>query len=74
MLAPVMAQSLKWGILATGGIARQFAGGLKVSKTGELVAVGSRSLESATPFTEKFGGKPYGSYDEVLQDPEVDAV
>lgn len=69
-----MAQSLKWGILATGGIARQFAGGLKVSKTGELVAVGSRSLESATPFTEKFGGKPYGSYDEVLQDPEVDAV
>jgi len=69
-----MATSLKWGILATGGIARQFASGLKVSKTGELVAVGSRALESATSFTDKYGGKPYGSYDEVLQDPEVEAV
>ena len=69
-----MAESLKWGILATGSIARQFAGGLKKSKTGKLVAVGSRTVESATDFTEKFGGKPYGSYQEVLDDPEVEAV
>jgi predicted dehydrogenase len=69
-----MADSLGWGILATGGIARQFAAGLKVSKTGKLVAVGSRTLESATTFSEKFGGKPYGSYEEVLQDPNVQAV
>lgn len=69
-----MAESLKWGILATGGIARQFGAGLKVSKTGTLVAVGSRTIESATAFTEKFGGRPYGSYDEVLQDPEVDVI
>lgn len=69
-----MADSLKWGILATGGIARQFASGLKVSKTGTLAAVGSRTIESASAFCEKFGGKPYGSYDEVLADPEVDAV
>jgi predicted dehydrogenase len=69
-----MADWLKWGILATGGIARQFAGGLKVSKTGELAAVGSRTLESAEGFCEKYGGKPYGSYDEVLADPEVQAV
>jgi predicted dehydrogenase len=69
-----MAHHLNWGILATGGIARQFASGLKVSKTGELVAVGSRTSESATKFTEQFGGVPYGSYDEVLTDPKVDAV
>lgn len=69
-----MASTLKWGILATGSIARQFAGGLKQSKTGELVAVGSRTIESATAFTEKHGGKPYGSYEEVLADPEVEAV
>lgn len=69
-----MATSVKWGILATGSIARQFAGGLKVSKTGELVAVGSRTIESATAFTEKFGGTPFGSYEEVLANPEVDAV
>jgi len=69
-----MAETLKWGILATGGIARQFARGLKVSKTGTLVAVGSRTLETAEKFTNEFGGKPYGSYDEVLNDPEVEAV
>ena len=69
-----MADKLNWGILATGGIARQFAGGVKVSKTGTLTAVGSRTIESATKFTDQYGGKPYGSYEEVLADPEVDAV
>src|SRR5579862_7212417 len=69
-----MAHHLRWGILATGRIAHQFAGGLKVSKTGELVAVGSRTFESAKVFTGKHGGKPYASYEEVLGDPRVDAV
>jgi predicted dehydrogenase len=69
-----MAEKLNWGILATGGIARQFGGGLKVSKTGTLTAVGSRTIESATKFTETYGGKPYGSYQEVLNDPAVEAV
>ena len=69
-----MAAHLRWGILATGHIARQFAGGLKISKTGELVAVGSRSMETAKAFCETHGGKPYGSYAEVLSDPNVDAV
>jgi len=69
-----MAEKLSWGILATGGIARQFAGGLKVSKTGKLKAVGSRTLESASKFTHTYGGTPYGSYEEVLADPDVQAV
>ncbi len=69
-----MADALKWGILATGSIARQFAGGLLKSKTGTLVSVGSRSVETAKEFTDKFGGKPLGSYQEVLDDPEVEAV
>lgn len=69
-----MAQKLRWGILATGGIARQFAEGLAASQTGTLVAVGSRSLEKASDFCAKYGGKPFGSYAEVMQNPEVDAV
>jgi len=69
-----MADSLNWGILATGNIARQFANGLKKSKTGKLVAVGSRTKESSAAFAEKFGGKPYGSYQAVLEDPNVQAV
>ncbi|HWD39633.1 MAG TPA: Gfo/Idh/MocA family oxidoreductase [Fimbriimonas sp.] len=69
-----MADKLNWGILATGSIAKQFANGLKISKTGQLVAVGSRSQESAKSFTDKFGGTPYGSYEAVLEDKNVDAV
>ncbi len=69
-----MADQLRWGIMATGGIARKFADGLQSCKTGHLAAVGSRSIESATKFTEQFGGKPYGSYEELLADPDVDAV
>lgn len=74
MLPRVMAEKVRWGILATGSIANQFANGLKVSKTGELVAVGSRTLERASEFCAKHGGKPYASYQEVLDDPNVDAV
>ena len=60
--------------MATGSIARQFAAGLPTSRTGTLQAVGSRTLEGATKFTGQFGGRPLPSYQEVLDDPEVDAV
>ncbi|MCA0362128.1 MAG: Gfo/Idh/MocA family oxidoreductase [Armatimonadetes bacterium] len=66
--------SLNWAILATGRIARAFADGVNKSETGRLVAVGSRSYESATLFAQEFGGKPYGSYTEALADPDVQAV
>jgi predicted dehydrogenase len=69
-----MARHLRWGILATGSIANQFAEGLKLAKYGELVAVGSRTLSRAEEFCAKHGGKAYGSYEEVLADPNVDAV
>lgn len=69
-----MADRLRWGILATGSIARQFAGGLRVSKTGELAAVGSRTMATAKKFADEYGGKPYGAYEDVLEDPNVDAV
>ena len=37
---------LRWGILSTGRIAKTFAKGLSQSKTGQLVALGSRSREA----------------------------
>ncbi len=69
-----MADSIRWGVLATGSIAKQFVKGLKVSKTGVLQAVGSRTLERAQEFTAEFGGIPHGSYEGILANPEVDAV
>jgi predicted dehydrogenase len=69
-----MSNKLRWGILATGSIANQFAEGLAVCNSGELVAVGSRTIERATDFCAKHGGTPYGSYAEVYNHPDVDAV
>ncbi|HRI45037.1 MAG TPA: Gfo/Idh/MocA family oxidoreductase [Fimbriimonadaceae bacterium] len=69
-----MADRVRWGILATGSIARAFAAGLRESETGELRAVGSRTKERAGEFVAEFGGEPYGSYEGVLSDPDVDAV
>ncbi|WP_125131536.1 Gfo/Idh/MocA family oxidoreductase [Microbacterium sp. 10M-3C3] len=66
--------ALRWGILATGGIARAFTADLAVAGL-TAAAVGSRSLESATAFAREFGiPRAHGSYDELVTDPEVDIV
>lgn len=67
-------ERVRWGVLATGGIAHAFARGLKKSKTGTLVAVGSRSQEKADAFCAEHGGRGYATYQAVADDPEVDAV
>jgi predicted dehydrogenase/aryl-alcohol dehydrogenase-like predicted oxidoreductase len=70
-----MADHVNWGILGPGGIARAFAGQLPYSRTGRLVAVGSRDPERAAAFAAEFGAaRAYGSYQDVLDDGEVDAV
>lgn len=65
---------VRWGILATGTIARSFATDLALADAAELAAVGSRRPESARAFTAEHGGRPYGSYEELLADPSVDVV
>jgi len=66
---------LQWGILSTGRIARRLAQALAVSQTGELAAVASRSLEPARAFAGEFDiPRAYGSYEELLADPGVQAV
>lgn len=69
-----MKNKLQWGILGTGAIARKFACGLAESKTGKLVAVGSRSAESARNFTAGFPATAHGSYEALLADRDVEAV
>ncbi len=71
----IMEKRVSWGILATGGIARAFAGGVARSKTGSVVAVGSRSVEGAEKFAREMGvPRAHGSYEALLADPEVEAV
>jgi predicted dehydrogenase len=67
--------SLSWGILGTGRIAGIFARQLSQSKTGKLVAVGSRTQASADKFTtEHHAPRGHSTYDALLADPHVQAV
>lgn len=68
-------KKIRWGILATGYIAGQFAKGLTSSLTGELVAVSSRNLTSAETFRREFGARhAHGSHAELLARDDIDAV
>ena len=67
----------RWGILATGNIARSFAQNLHAVPDALLGAVGSRSVESAEAFAREHGDqqtRAYGSYDALVADPDVDVV
>ena len=69
-------QKIKWGVLGTAGIAKeQTIPGMKEASNCEVYAIAGRNLEKAKEFQEMFGfEKAYGSYEELLQDPEVEAV
>ena len=63
-----------WAILGPGGIATAFAKDLALLDGHSIGAVGSRSLANAENFAAQFGGKAYGSYEELVNDPDIDAV
>jgi len=64
-----------WGIIGTGNIASQFARGLKFTPDAQLIAVGSRSQESADKFGDTFNiPKRYPTYEALVADPEVEVV
>jgi predicted dehydrogenase len=63
-----------WGILGPGGIARAFATDLQLLDGHRVGAVGSRTLSKAQEFAKTFGGTAYGSYEELIADPAIDAV
>ncbi|WP_144873839.1 Gfo/Idh/MocA family protein [Microbacterium sp. 1.5R] len=65
---------LRWGILATGGIAGAFASDLRTAGL-DLVAVGSRSQESADAFAGRFDiAHAHPSYEALVADPDIDIV
>ena len=66
---------MKVGIIGTGWIAEKAAITLNGLETCEAYAVGSRRKETAEAFAAKWNiAKAYGSYAELIADPDVDLV
>lgn len=70
-----MKQKIRLGILGTGNMAHQIARACEHVEKAELVAVASRSAESAAKFASEFGlPKHYAAYEALAADPDVDLV
>lgn len=70
-----MKRKIKWGIIGLGKIANKFAKGLNSVENSELYAVASRDINKAVNFnTEYKAKKTFGSYEELMQDRDVDAI
>lgn len=68
-------ETIRWGILGCGKIARKFASDLVYVKDAELMAVGSRELSTAQTFANEFQvAHVHGSYQALVSDPEVDVI
>lgn len=69
-------QKIRWGIISTANIGmKQVTPGIMASAHSVVTAIASRSLNSAKAAAAELGiEKAYGSYQEMLADPDIDAV
>ena len=66
---------VRWGVLSTANINRKVVPATRAAERCEVVAIGSRDRGRAEAAASELGiARAYGSYDEVLADPDVDAV
>lgn len=70
-----MDEPLRWGVMGSGGIAAAFTADLHLTKSGRVVAVGSRHQGSADRFADRFDiPRRHSSYEGLVADPDVDVV
>ena len=76
MNSPKQVNRIKWGILGCARVAEAVViPGIKRSRNGRALAIASRSSDKAKTFAKKFGiERAYASYEELLDDSEVQAV
>ena len=69
-------RKIRWGVMGTANIgAGCTIPGMQQADNCELYAIAGRNMEKAEQFKEKYHfQKAYGSYEELLADPEVEAV
>ncbi len=70
-----MTEPLGWGLIGTGGIAETFAADLMFTDSGRAAAIGSRRVDSANKFADRFNiPNRHASYETLVTDPDVDVV
>jgi predicted dehydrogenase len=68
-------QVIRWGVLGAGGIAATVSDDIAATEGNVLHAVGARDAARAAAFAEQHGvARSYGSYAELVADPDVDVV
>jgi xylose dehydrogenase (NAD/NADP) len=67
--------SIRWGLLSTARISRRLIPAIRAAERNELVAVASRELGKAAEYAVRWGiSRIFGSYEEMLDSDQVDAV
>jgi predicted dehydrogenase len=67
--------AVQFGIIACSSVARRrFLPALKLAQGAQLAMIGSRDPAKAEQFARECSAPRHGTYDDVLADPEVDAV
>jgi predicted dehydrogenase len=65
-----MTEPLGWGLIGTGGIAETFAADLMFTESSRVAAVGSRQMESADRFADRFNiPNRHASYEALVAIP-----
>ena len=70
-----MSETIRWGVMGTARIAEKVGAAIRAVEGAELAAVASRVAERAATWAEAHGAtRSYGSYQELLDDDELDAI
>jgi predicted dehydrogenase len=71
-----MTKKVRWGVLSTAAIGvKKVIPGMQLGQYSEIAAIASRGLEKAQAAAGELGiAKAYGSYEELLADPDIDAI
>ncbi|MFL6415269.1 MAG: Gfo/Idh/MocA family protein, partial [Bryobacteraceae bacterium] len=71
-----MSSKTRWGVLGVAGIAlNRVIPAMRKSNSLEITAIASRDMGKARMASESLGiPRAYGSYEELLSDPDIDAI
>lgn len=71
----MMNKKLRWGVLGVAGIVDRLLEPLQTARTSDLQAIASRNIEKSRAYATKNGiPHAFGSYEELLANPKIDAV